>query len=254
MRIADRIWVVLTLCLVLGATSDAGAVFECLPKQNCRNVSECCQKPRKEFWLQVARAEMRRDFYNSKKNRDDAFGKGGWDSPNHLERAFIEFISKNQDTAAKKRLGIKGNAVFDDVPELTTHDDCSTTVGENTPVKITDIPKIFDDPNHPLTKANVCKEAVAAAVHHESDHQDRCEAKKAGLLKPRTDASWARRELEESADSERDAYAAEADSLRHWARQARRRCTTAKKLADNDFKTAKQRVDALKLMKQPRSW
>jgi hypothetical protein len=243
------------MVLVLGATSDARAVFDCLPKQNCRNVTECCKKPRKEFWLQVARAEMRRDFYNSKKNRDDAFGKGGWDSPNHLERAFIEFIANNQDRAAKRRLGIRSNAQFEDVPGLTTHEDCTTTLDDNNaPVKITDIPTVFDDSDSPLSKANVCKEAVAAAIHHESDHQDRCELKKAGMAKPRTDASWARRELEESADSERDAYAVEADSLRRWARQARRRCTTAKKLADNDFKTAKQRVDALKLMRQPRSW
>jgi hypothetical protein len=255
MSLLDRALIVAAGLCVLGATSDAHGVFDCLPPQNCRNVAECCKPARKELALQIARAEMRRDFYASQKNRDDAFGKGAWDSPHHLERAFVEFIRNNQDTAAKKRLKIKSNVQFDDVPGLTTHEDCTTTLDANdAPVKITDIPKVFDDPNSPLTKANVCKEAVAAAILHESDHQDRCAAKKAGYIKPRTELSIARRELEESADDERDAYAVEADALRRWARQARRRCTTAKKLADGDFKTAKQRVDALRLMKQPRSW
>jgi hypothetical protein len=255
MKLVDWIAIVLGALWVLGATSDAGAVFDCLPKQDCKNVTECCKKPRPELWLQIARAEMRRDFYNSKRNRDDAFGKGAWDSPNHLEKAFIEFISRNQDTAAKRRLRLRSNQVFDDVTTLTTHEDCTTTIDENgAQVKITDIPSVFDDPNSPLTKSNTCKEAVAAAILHESDHQDRCELKKAGMAKPSKESGWARRALEESADSERDAYAVEADALRRWARQARRRCTTAKALAKNDFDTAKQRVDALKLMRQPRSW
>lgn len=255
MSLWDRALIAAAGLCVLGIASDAHGVFDCLPPQNCKNVTECCKPPRKELWLQIARAEMRRDFYNSKKNRDDAFGKGAWSSTNELERAFTEFIRNNQDRAAKARLRIKSNQQFDDVPGLTTHDDCTTTLDENNaPVKITDIPKVFDDPANPLTKANVCKEAVAAAILHESDHQDRCEAKKAGLIKPRTDLGYARRELEENADSERDAYAVEADALRRWAKQARRRCTTAKKLAQNDFEKAKQKVDALKLMKQPRSW
>jgi hypothetical protein len=41
--------------------------------------------------------------------------------------------------------------------------------------------------------------------------------------------------------------------LRLYWRQARRRCTTAKALADDDFKNAKQKVDALKLMREARS-
>ena len=241
--------------LVLGLSADAGAVFECLPKPDCRNVQECCKRPRKELLLQIARAEMRRDFYASQRNRDAAFEKGAWDSPNTLEKAFVEFIRANQDRAAKQRLGIRSNQQFDDVPDLTTHGDCTTTIDANgARLKITDVPGLFDDPNHPLTKANVCKEAVVAAVHHESDHQDRCEAKKRGLLPQSKEASWARRELDDSADSERDAYAVEAEKMRRMVREARRRCTTAKALANGDFENAKQKVQALRAMRQPRSW
>jgi hypothetical protein len=256
MTLPDRAWVLLTALVILGATSDASAVFDCLPPQNCRNVAECCKPFRDEFRLQVARAEMRRDFYRSKQNRDDAFAKGAWSSTNEMERAFVEFIQNNQDVKAKARLKIKSNQTFDDVPTLTTGDDCKTTIdASGAQVKITDIPGIFDDPNNPLTKANVCKEAVAAAIHHESEHQDRCEAKKAGYLPPgKKEEGWARRELEEYADDEANGYAAEAWVLRRWARQARQRCTTAKKLAAGDFDNAKQRLRALKLMRQPRSW
>lgn len=239
--------------VALGAPSDAGAVFDCLPPRNCQGVEQCCKRPKKELLLQLARAEMRRDFYDSKKNRDDAFAKGAWESPNNLEKAFTEFIATHQDQAAKQKLGLPANQTYGDVPSLTTHPDCTSSIDANgAKLSITDIPKMFDDPNHPLTKANVCKEAVIAAVLHESEHQDRCEAKKRGLIKPKNEGGWARAELEDSADSERDAYAREADALRLMRKRARQRCTTAKKLAENDFENAKQRVKALKLMKQPR--
>ncbi|MBK8996978.1 MAG: hypothetical protein IPM35_14690 [Myxococcales bacterium] len=239
--------------VAFGAPSDAGAVFDCLPPRNCQGVAQCCKKPRKELLLQIARAEMRRDFYDSKKNRDEAFAKGAWDSPNNLEKAFTQFISAHQDQAAKQKLGLPANQSYDDVPDLTTHPDCTSSIDANgAKLSITDIPKMFDDPNHPLTKANVCKEAVIAAVLHESEHQDRCEAKKRGLIKPKNEGGWARAELEDSADSERDAYAREADALRLMRKRARQRCTTAKKLAENDFKNARERVKALNSMKQPR--
>ncbi|MFO0566343.1 MAG: hypothetical protein U0263_11810 [Polyangiaceae bacterium] len=239
--------------VVLGAPSDAGAVFDCLPPRNCQGVAQCCQKPRKELALQIARAEMRRDFYASKQNRDDAFAKGAWDSPNHMEKAFVDFISKNQDQAAKSKLGLPASKTYPDVPDLTTRDDCTTTIDANgAKLSVTDIPKMFDDPNHPLTKADVCKEAVIAAVLHESEHQDRCEAKKRGMIPRKNEGGWARAELEDSADSEEQAYAREADSLRLMRKRARQRCTTAKALAQNDFKNAEDRVKALNLMKQPR--
>lgn len=252
---ASRVLVLGASLLVLAAPSEAEAVFDCLPKPNCRNVAECCKKPRAELALQIARAEMRRDFYKSTKNRDDAFKKGAWDSTNSLEKAFVEYISTHQDAAAKKRLGIKSSRTFDDVPTLTTNAACKTTIDANgAPLSITDIPKLFDDPNHPLTKADVCREAVVAAVYHEVEHQDRCEARKAGHERPPTGKGPARRELDESADDEQDAYAREAETLRLFRKQARRRCTTARALANDDFDNAKQKLKALALMRQPGMW
>lgn len=252
-RFAARVCVAAAV-VALGAPSDAGAVFDCLPPRNCQGVQQCCKPPRKELLLQIARAEMRRDFYDSKKNRDDAFAKGAWDSPNNLEKAFVEFMTTHQDTAAKKKLGLPANQSYPDVPDLTTDTATCESKIDSTGAKlsVTDVPKMFDDPEHPLTKVNVCKEAVIAAVLHEAEHQDRCEAKKRGLIKPKTEGGWARAELEDSADSERDAYAREADVLRLMRKRARQRCTTAKKLAKDDFDNAKERVKALRLMKQPR--
>lgn len=245
----------LTGLLVLGAASEAEAVFACLPARNCQSVESCCRKPRLELWLQIARAELRRDFYKSEKNRQEAFDKGSWDSANSLEKAFEAHIQSKQDSGAKKRLGMKANKQYGDVPTLVTDKKCKTFVEENgAPLSPKDIPKLFDDPKSPLTRADVCKEAVAAAVRHEEEHQDRCEAKRNGLGKPpKPGTGVARQELDEHADAEEEAYAREAAMLRLYARQARRRCTTAKALAADDFENAKQKLEALALMRHPRT-
>ncbi len=241
--------------LVLGASSEAQAVYDCLPSRNCRSVSECCRKPKPEFWLQVARAELRRDFYKSERNRAKAAEKG-WDSQQAMENDFKDFIRNTQDAAAKRRMGITSRKQFGNVPGMTTSPEtCKTTIDDNNAPLPTDLNKIFDDPNNPLSKENVCKEAVVAAIRHEQEHQDRCDAGKAGLITPKPATNgWARRELDESADKEQDGYAREAAVLRMYRRQARRRCSAAQKLENGDFENAKQRVQALKLLHQPRTW
>lgn len=253
-EVGSRGLVVLAAGVALLAPADADAVFACLPSRNCQGVEQCCKKPLRQLALQVARASVRRDFYRSQQNRDDAFKKGAWDSTQHMERAFKDYVRQNQERIAKERAGLPQEGQYDDVPDLTTKDDCKTYIdASGKQVSIKDIQSVLDDPNNPLTKANVCKEAVAAAIMHEDDHQDRCELKKAGKL-PSKGGGWARGELEAYADDEAEAYAREAETLRRYRRQAAQRCTTAKKLAANDFKNAQDRVKALKLMKQPRSW
>ncbi|MBX3130466.1 MAG: hypothetical protein KF718_27350 [Polyangiaceae bacterium] len=255
LRLSAAAGVAASAALVVAAPSEASAVFDCLPPMNCRGVQQCCKPPRPELLLQIARAELRRDFYASRSNRDEAFGKGAWDSGHHLEQAFEAYVSQHQDRAAKQRLGIRSNVVFDDVPTLVTDGECNISVeSTKAPLSILDIPRVFDDADHPLTRANVCKEAVVAAILHEDDHQDRCRAKKAGLLPPSKERSWARRELDDHADAEQQAYAREADVLRRYRNQARRRCTVAKLLSADKFKDAKKKLQALKAMRQPRTW